>query len=69
MDLSEGEAVILEIVGITSSGGEARMCEFALGTVSTKVEQLFGNGAVEDKIAAVESTCILVKVGNREPKT
>lgn len=40
------------------------MCEFALGTVCTTVEKLLGNGAVEDEIAVVESTCISVKNGD-----
>jgi len=39
------------------------VCEFALGTVCTTVEKLLGNGAVEDEIAVVESTCISVKNG------
>lgn len=51
MDLSEGKAVILEIVGIAGSDGVTHMGEFALGTVSTKVEEFLENGAVEDKIA------------------
>jgi len=41
-DLSEGETVILEIIGIAGSGRVTRMCEFALSTARAKVKKFLG---------------------------
>ena len=55
VDLTEGEARVLEIVGIASGSGISHMGEFAFGTVRAHVEQFFRDCIVEDKVAMKQS--------------
>lgn len=58
MDLTESEARVFEVVRVTGSGGVAHVCEFALVTLGTHVQQLCGHGGVEDEVPVEESVWV-----------
>ena len=49
--LAEGEAGALEVVGVAGGGGVAHVGELAVGLVGAFVEQLAGDGGVEDEVS------------------
>ena len=66
MHLTEGEAIIFELVRVTSCGRIAHVCELAIIFMDAEVKQLCWDCRVEHKIA-VEEPGQRVGIGRGQP--